>query len=107
MTTHTNKETASWFANTMPPVRGGAIMRDGGTYALREYVMRYRIVPSVDGQGDTCEHCQEDTVQANVYVRLMSGYDEMERTCTACVLPVIDGHLDTDPSYIVTVERPQ
>jgi hypothetical protein len=106
LNTHTSTESARWFCMNMPAVRPEK-MRNGGSIGLREYAIHYRVVPSVDGQGETCRFCQERNVQANVYVRLMNGDEEMEQTCTGCVLPVIDGHLDTDPSYIVTVEQPQ
>ena len=86
---------------------GLQVLADGGDLAFREYCIRYRIVKSVDNQGEICQFCQERTIQANVYVRLMDGDEETAETCTGCVLPVIDGHLDTDPSYIVTVEQPQ
>jgi hypothetical protein len=80
--------------------------RDGQD-SLREYTIRYRVVPMVDGQGEPCTFCQLLTIQANVYARLMNGDEAYEQTCLSCVLPVLDGHLDTDPSYIVTIEQPQ
>lgn len=83
------------------------VLHDSRQVAVREYTIRYRVVASVDNQGETCRYCQARTVQANVYVRLMDGDEEVADTCTGCILPVLDGHLDTDPSYIVTVEQPQ
>lgn len=84
-----------------------AASRDNGGTAVREYTIRYRVVKDIDGSGSICEHCQQRTVKANIYVRTMDGGEDYAQSCTGCVLPVIDGHLDTDPAYIVTVEQPQ
>jgi hypothetical protein len=100
------------YATTLAASQAGLeygleVLHDGRQESVREYTIRYRIVPSVDNQGETCAYCQRRTVNANVYVRLMNGDVEVADTCTGCILPVLDGHLDTDPSYIVTVEQPQ
>lgn len=78
-----------------------------GNSMLREYTVRYRVVESVDGQGDACEYCQAASVYANTYLRDMDGDEITFGSCRLCVFPTIDGTYDTDPSYIVTVEMPQ
>lgn len=102
--------TGTAYAATLAAAQAGLdygleVLHDSRQESVREYTIRYRIVPSIDNRGEPCTYCQTRTVQANVYVRLMDGDQDVADTCTGCILPVLDGHLDTDPSYIVTVEQ--
>lgn len=77
--------------------------------ALRDYLIRYAVVESVDNQGDACPHCQElaSYVTCNIYATTWTGEDATAQSCNRCALAVVDEHLDVDPSFVVTIERAQ
>lgn len=74
---------------------------------LRDYLIRYAIVESVDNQGADCRWCalEGHTVDCTVYVHDMDGNPQTAETCTACALVVVDQEIDTDPARLVLIER--
>lgn len=77
---------------------------------VRDYLISYRIVEKIDNQGEVCGFCQEGPVDANTYVHIhrhdQRGTDvEVFETCTACVLPCLDGEWDVASEYMIIVER--
>lgn len=76
---------------------------------LRSYSVRVNIVPTVDNQGAQCEYCGDVNamIATNVYVTDWDSDTHCADTCLACVVYVIDGHIDTNPSQPVTIEIAQ
>jgi hypothetical protein len=76
---------------------------------LRSYRVQFHIVPGVDNQGTQCEYCGDTDalVAANVYCTAFGGDTHCADTCLACIVYVVDGHVDTDPNHPVTIEIAQ
>lgn len=74
--------------------------------ALRDYYMRYVVVPAVSNHGEECTHCRllDRTVECNVHATSMDGARLYEESCLQCVLLLVDRVLDVDPSHTITVE---
>lgn len=76
---------------------------------LRGYNVRMHVVSSVDNQGGQCEFCAEvdALVVANVYLTDTDQESHCADCCLACIAYVLDGHVQTDPAYTVTIEIAQ
>lgn len=78
----------------------------GRTGMLRTYTIRMHVVAHVDNEGAQCNFCGSEgaVIAANVYAKTFAGNFECADTCMSCALSVVDGEIDTDPSYPVTIE---
>lgn len=76
---------------------------------LRVYSVRINVVPFVDNQGEQCTFCQVtgNEVTTNLYATTMDGQDQCADTCLDCVIPTLDGAIDTDPDFPVIIEIAQ
>lgn len=73
---------------------------------LREYDVQLHVHDHVTNNDSQCQHCQriEHTVAAVIHATDFDGNPLYAETCLACVIPVIDRHLDIDPDRPVIIE---
>jgi hypothetical protein len=70
---------------------------------IADYYVRFAYVKDVTNYGETCAHCHEDSISANVHGTDLDGNRFMFESCPSCAMYVLRDH-DTDPSRIVTIE---
>lgn len=73
---------------------------------LRDYFMRYVVVPAVSNHGEPCTNCQllHRTVECNIHATSMEGGRLYEESCLPCALMLVDRVLDVDTAFTITVE---
>lgn len=78
---------------------------------LRDYLVQYRMVETVDNQGQSCGYCEERPIICNVYATTNTLWGHVEQqcwsTCDTCVIHSIDGVEDVATEYLIIVERAQ
>jgi len=94
------------FAEMRHPFQTVTVPRAQRT-AVRDYLIRYAVVPEVDNEGQQCEKCELKgaRVECNLYAYDFEGTELHADCCSECVFPMIDEVWDTDPARIVLVER--